>query len=294
MAKNKKKKSGKGTTIILIFVFLAGLSLLVYPSFADYYNSLLRAKDIVHYVEEVEKIKHSVDDYDQIIRQAEAYNRRILMRDSYYSMTELEERDYPEMLSVGEASPIGYIEIQSIDIALPIYHGTGEEVLVQAVGHLEWSSLPIGGASTHCVLTGHRGLPSARLFTDLDKIVEGDTFVIRVLDEILTYEVDQIRIVEPDDTSDLQIIPGADLCTLVTCTPYGINTHRLLIRGHRIENAKEAANIRVVADAIQIEPLIVAPVIAVPLLIILVILVFIIDGKKKKKENQPVRNGGGL
>lgn len=292
MTKKKKKRSGRGTTILLMFVFLVGLSLLVYPSFADYYNSLLRAKDIVHYTEEVAEMEP--ENYEHVIRQAEAYNRRMLMRDSCFSMSELEKRDYPQMLSLGENGPIGYIEIQSIDVTLPIYHGTGEETLAQAVGHIEWSSLPIGGPSTHSVLSGHRGLPSARLFTDLDQMAEGDTFIIRVLDEILTYEVDQIRIVEPEDTSDLRIEPDKDYCTLLTCTPYGINTHRLLVRGHRIENAKEAANIRVVADAIQIEPLIVAPVIAVPLLIVMVIIVFIIDGKKNKKESKSVRNGGEL
>ena len=174
---------------------------------------------------------------------------------------------------------MGYIEIPNLHLSLPIYHGTGDAVLQIAVGHLEWSSLPVGGEGTHCVLSGHRGLPSAKLFTNLDQLTAGDIFVIRVLDEVLTYEVDQILIVEPEDLSALTVEPGQDLCTLVTCTPYGINTHRLLVRGHRIENQSEA--IRVTADAIQIEPLIVAPLVALPLLLILFI-ILLASGPKKR------------
>ena len=176
---------------------------------------------------------------------------------------------------------MGYIEIPTIKLSLPIYHGTEDSVLQIAVGHLDWTSLPAGGESTHCVLSGHRGLPSAKLFTNLDQLVEGDTFVIRVLDEVLTYEVDRILIVEPDDVSALQIEPGKDLCTLVTCTPYGINSHRLLVRGHRVENQSEA--IRVTSDAIQIEPLLVAPAVALPILLILLIVLLASGGKKKPK-----------
>jgi sortase A len=162
---------------------------------------------------------------------------------------------------------------------LPIYHGTDDSVLQIAVGHLDWSSLPVGGTSTHCVLSGHRGLPSAKLFTNLDKLREGDTFVLRVLDEVLTYEVDQILIVEPDDIDALKIIEGEDLCTLVTCTPYGINSHRLLVRGHRVENQSET--IRITSDAIQIEPLIVAPIVALPILLVLFVLLLVSNPKKK-------------
>lgn len=166
---------------------------------------------------------------------------------------------------------MGYIEIPSIDVSLPIYHGVDEAVLQIAVGHIEGSSLPVGGLSTHCVISGHRGLPSAKLFTNLDQLVEGDVFVIRVLDETLTYEVDQIRIVEPTDLSALEREEGKDLCTLVTCTPYGVNSHRLLVRGHRIENLEESNSIRVTADATLIDPVIVAPIVAVPILLILLI-----------------------
>jgi len=176
---------------------------------------------------------------------------------------------------------MGYVQIPSIDVMLPIYHGTSEGVLQVAVGHLEWSSLPVGGAGSHCVVSGHRGLPSAKLFTDLDKVVEGDVFMLQILDETLTYEVDQIRIVEPHEMEDLMINAGEDLCTLVTCTPYGINSHRMLVRGHRIENLKEARVVRVTADAVQIEPIIVAPFVAAPMLLILLIVLMIPKGKKR-------------
>ena len=176
---------------------------------------------------------------------------------------------------------MGYIEIPSIDCSLPIYHGTQESVLQIAVGHIEWSSLPVGGAGTHCVVSGHRGLPRAKLFTSLDKLTEGDTFMLRVLDEVLTYEVDQILIVEPQETESLRIEEGKDYCTLVTCTPYGINTHRLLVRGHRIENRDES--IRVTADAIQLEPMIVAPIVAIPMLLVLVIILLLPRQSKKKR-----------
>ena len=180
---------------------------------------------------------------------------------------------------------MGYIEIPEISVSLPIYHGTSDSILQVAVGHLEWSSLPVGGEGSHCVLSGHRGLPSAKLFTDLDKIREGDIFLLRVLDEVLTYEVDKITIVEPSQVSDLQIVEGEDLCTLVTCTPYGVNTHRLLVRGHRIENIEEARTIRVTADALQIEPLLVAPFAALPLLLVLLIILLL------PKRNRPSHGG---
>ena len=181
---------------------------------------------------------------------------------------------------------MGYIEIPSIDVALPVYHGTNESVLQIAVGHLEWTSLPVGGESAHCAVSGHRGLPSARLFTDLDKLVVGDVFIFRILDEILTYEVDQILIVEPHETEALLIQEGQDLCTLVTCTPYGLNSHRLLVRGHRVENAEEAKVIRVTADAIQIEPIIIAPLLALPILLVLLIMLLFPKPKKNRRNSK--------
>ncbi|MBQ1188425.1 MAG: class C sortase [Peptococcaceae bacterium] len=190
-------------------------------------------------------------------------------------LTEEEKEIYEKTLDVSGTGIMGYIEIDSIDVSLPIYHGTEDSVLQIAVGHLDWSSLPVGGAGTHCVMSGHRGLPSAKLFTHLDELVEGDTFVVRVLDEVFTYEVDQILIVEPEDVSALTIEPGNDLCTLVTCTPYGINSHRLLVRGHRIENEVASALVRVTSDAVQIEPVLVAPVLAMPILFVLLVMLLL-------------------
>lgn len=198
-----------------------------------------------------------------------------------FALSEEDKGAYDTLLDISGTGIMGYIEIPTINISLPVYHGTEDAVLQIAVGHLEWSSLPVGGEDTHCVLSGHRGLPSAKLFTNLDKLVVGDKFVMRVLDEVLTYEVDQILIVEPTDVSTLIIEAGKDLCTLVTCTPYGFNSHRLLVRGHRIENQEEAQAIRVTSDAIQIEPLIVAPAVALPMLLVLLMILLVSGGKKK-------------
>jgi sortase A len=170
---------------------------------------------------------------------------------------------------------MGQVEIPEIGCSLPIYHGVDEAVLQIAIGHLDWTSLPVGGESTHCVISGHRGLPSAKLFTNLDELVVGDIFMLRVLDEVLTYEVDQILIVEPNVTDALHVVEGQDYCTLMTCTPYGVNSHRLLVRGHRIENIAEAKVVRVSANAVQIEPLLVAPVVAMPMLLLLMIILLI-------------------
>lgn len=281
MKKGKKKRSGAATTILLFVVLIVGLSLLLYPSLSNYWNSMHQSRAIANYSESVATIDK--EKYDSLWQEAIDYNKRILQRSIAFSVSDEEALDYDRLLNVDGTGVMGYIEIPEIDVSLPIYHGTGDAVLQVAVGHLDWSSLPTGGESTHCVLSGHRGLPSAKLFTHLDQLVEGDVFVMRILDEVLTYEVDQIRIVEPQEVADLKIVEGQDLCTLVTCTPYGINTHRLLVRGHRIENAQEAIEIRITADAIQIEPLLVAPVLAVPLLLILIIAVFVNDGRKKKK-----------
>lgn len=185
--------------------------------------------------------------------------------------TEEDTARYQSLLNITGSGIMGYIEIPSIRVSLPIYHGVEDTVLQIAVGHIEGSSLPVGGADSHCVVSGHRGLPSAKLFTNLDQLAEGDVFLLRVLDEVLTYQVDQIHIVEPDDVSLLEIEQGKDLCTLVTCTPYGVNSHRLLVRGHRIENQADASSIRVTADAMQIEPVLVAPAVAAPMLLLLFI-----------------------
>lgn len=268
-----------GTTIFLFLILLTGLSLMLYPSFSDWWNSMHQTRAISAYSEQVAQL--DTNRYDQLWEDARAYNQSLLGRENVYLLSEEQKAEYDRLLDVSGLGIMGYIEIPSIQVTLPIYHGTEESVLQIAVGHLEWTSLPVGGESTHCVLSGHRGLPSARLFTDLDQLVVGDRFLFRVLDEVLTYEIDQILIVLPYETEALQIVPGEDLCTLVTCTPYGINTHRLLVRGHRVENEAEARTVRVTSDAIQIEPYLVAPVVAAPILLIL--LVFLLIPKRRKK-----------
>lgn len=275
-----KKKKRNWITPFLILILLAGLSLLLYPTVSDYWNSFHQSRAIASYAEDVAKL--DTVQYDDLWKAAKKYNEALAKGDINYVLKDEQKEKYESLLNVSGTGVMGYIEIPSINCSLPIYHGTDEAALQIAVGHLEWTSLPTGGESTHCVLSGHRGLPSAKLFTDLDRLVEGDIFVLRVLDEVLTYEVDQILIVEPEETEDLQIEKGKDYCTLVTCTPYGINTHRLLVRGHRIENLEESGIVRVTADAIQIEPLFVAPIVAIPMLLVLLIILLL---PKKKKDN---------
>ena len=274
-----KKKKDNYITLLLFLILLAGLSLLLYPSVSDYWNSLHQTRAIATYAEEVANLNQ--DQYDEIWAAAESYNASLTNRVNAYQLSDAQKEEYQQLLNVSGLGVMGYIEIPEIDVSLPIYHGTEDPVLQVAVGHLEWTSLPVGGESTHCVLSGHRGLPSAKLFTNLDKLREGDIFLLRVLDEILTYEVDQILIVEPQDTAALEIVEGQDYCTLVTCTPYGINTHRLLVRGHRIDNIEEGKTMRVTADAVQLEPLLVAPVVAIPMLLILLILLLLPRRRKK-------------
>ena len=267
------KRKGSFITIFLVLILLAGLSLLLYPSASDYWNSIHQTRAIATYAEDVANLNQN--QYDEIWAAAESYNASLTDRNNAFLLSDAQKAEYERLLDVSGLGVMGYIEIPSIDCSLPIYHGTEESVLQIAVGHLEWSSLPVGGESTHCVLSGHRGLPSAKLFTRLDKLQTGDIFMLRVLEEVLTYEVDQILIVEPQDTDALRIEEGKDYCTLVTCTPYGINTHRLLVRGHRIDNIEEAKVVRVTADAIQIEPLLAAPVMAIPILLLLMIILLL-------------------
>jgi sortase A len=269
----------KLTTILLILALFAGLSLLLYPTVSDYWNSLHASQAVADYAENVRNLE--AEKYEQVLQDAKSYNQMLPYKQTTFALSEEEKEAYDALLDISGTGVMGYIEIPTVNISLPVYHGTEDAVLQIAVGHLEWSSLPVGGESTHCVLSGHRGLPSAKLFTNLDKLVAGDKFIMRVLDEVLTYEVDQILIVEPTDVSTLMIEAGKDLCTLVTCTPYGINSHRLLVRGHRIENQDEAQAIRVTSDAIQIEPLIVAPAVALPMLLVLLVILLVSGGKTK-------------
>ena len=271
---------------VLVLIFLAGLSLLLYPTVSDYWNSLGQSRAITEYAAAVSGMDK--EKYDRILKEAREYNQALAAGPVYYNLSDEERKVYESQLDVSDNGVIAYIEIPKIHCSLPIYHGTEEGILQKAIGHIEWTSLPVGGESTHCVLSGHRGLPSARLFTDLDLLQEGDRFILRVMDEVLTYEVDQIRTVLPEELKDLQIVEGQDYCTLVTCTPYGVNSHRLLVRGHRVPNDENADNIRVTADAMQIDPTIVAPVAAVPLLLILLAAVLIKTRKKKGR----IKEGG--
>ena len=266
------------STILLILILLIGLSLMLYPSLADWWNSFHSSRSIASYVEQVANIDDA--QYKELWGAAWDYNQSLLHRPNDFLLSDEQKEIYKSLLDFGGNGIMGYIEIPVIDVMLPIYHGTKESVLQIAVGHLDWTSLPVGGAGSHCVVSGHRGLPSARLFTDLDKLKVGDVFMLHVLNEILTYEIDQILIVEPQDTDPLLIEPGKDLCTMITCTPYGINSHRMLVRGHRIESQEEAKVIRITADAVRIEPLMVAPFVAVPILLVLLILLLLPKQKK--------------
>ena len=268
------------STIILILVFLTGLSLLLYPTVSDYWNSFHQSRAIATYASEVADLDN--DAYDHLWAAARAYNQRLAQRKNPLIQSEEDLEEYRTLLDITGNGVMGYIEIPELKVSLPIYHGVDEGVLQIAIGHIPGTSLPVGGQGTHSVLSGHRGLPSAKLFTNLDQLREGDTFMLRVLDETLTYEVDQVLIVEPQEVAALAIDPNEDYCTLVTCTPYGINTHRLLVRGHRIENTKAAASVRVTADAMQIEPVIVAPLVAIPMLLVLLVWLLVHDRKKKR------------
>ena len=279
-----KKKNNNWTTAFLVLLLLAGVSLLLYPSLSDYWNSMHQTRAIASYAETVSQLDTA--QYDEMWKAAQDYNRSLAQRETAFALTDEQKAAYESLLDVSGRGVMGYIEIPEIDCSLPIYHGTEESVLQVAVGHLEWSNLPVGGEGTHCVLSGHRGLPSAKLFTNLDKLAVGDTFLLRVLDEVLTYEVDQILIVEPEQVDALGIVPGEDYCTLVTCTPYGINTHRLLVRGHRVENTPEAARMHVTADATQFDPLLVAPVLAIPVLLLLLMILLVPKRRRKSREDK--------
>ena len=270
------------STVILILVFLVGLSLLLYPTVSDYWNSLHQSRAISGYTEQVASLDNDI--YDALWAEARAYNEALPGKEDRFRLTEAELEEYEGLLSVSGTNVIGYIEIPKINCSLPIYHGTDDAVLERGVGHIEGSSLPVGGAGTHCVLSGHRGLPRAKLFTDLDQLAEGDTFVLRILDEALTYEVDQILIVEPQELDALKIDPDQDYCTLITCTPYGINSHRLLVRGRRVENPEESQAVRVTADARKLEPMVVAPLVAAPILLVLLIVLLAGTHRRKRRK----------
>ena len=274
------KKKSSFVTAILIAAFFIGALLLLYPTLSDFWNSFHQSRAIASYAEQVADLDENA--YDRLWEDARIYNKTLGDRMNRFVMAEEQKKAYAALLNIADNGVMGYIEIPKVRCNLPIYHGTDEAVLQVAIGHVPGSSLPVGGESTHCVLSGHRGLPSAKLFTNLDELETGDVFMLRVLDETLTYEVDQIRTVLPNELGDLAIVEGEDYCTLVTCTPYGINSHRLLVRGHRVENHAGASTIRVTADAMQIEPLQVAPLVAAPILVVMLVVVLIPHRTKGK------------
>ena len=256
---------------------------MLYPTISDWWNSKVQSRAIASYSEALTEIDNS--HYEELLAGAEGYNKRLLVVDSPFVNYD-DVGGYDAALDISGTGIMGYITIPQINVELPIYHGTGEAVLNIAVGHLEGTSLPVGGANTHCVLSAHRGLPSARLFTDLDQLVVGDTFTITVLDEVLTYEVEQILIVLPHEMEKLAILPGRDIVTLMTCTPYGVNTHRLLLRSRRVDTVVERT-VRVSADAVQMDSLLVVPLISAPL-VLLLLCFWTFSGRKRR--DIPYRN----
>ena len=271
------------TVILLTLGFLIGISVLLYPAFSNYWNSKTQSRAIVNYESVLEYLEP--EDYSAVFQSAYDYNDAL--REVDFPLRDFEQvPGYYETLKIEGTNIIGYVKIDNIGVELPIYHGTSDEVLNIGIGHLEGSSLPVGGESTHSVMSAHRGLPSAKLFTDLDRLEFGDTFQIRVLDQVLTYQVDQVKVITPREIDDLQIVEGKDYCTLFTCTPYGINTHRLLVRGVRIETITEKPVIYVANEAFRIEPLLVTPAVAAPM-----VLVFLIHLMVKYREPPKKKEG---
>lgn len=283
MKKQNKQKRGSGSTILLIVLFLLGLSLLLYPTVSDYWNSFTQSRAVATYAEQLEQL--DTEKYDQIWADARVYNEELATLQNGLALPDSLMERYDQLLSVDGSGIMGVVEIPSIGVSLPVYHGTSDPVLQVAIGHVDWSSLPTGGESTHCVISGHRGLPSAKLFTHLDQLQIGDLFMMQVLDQVLTYEVDQILIVEPHEVDSLMISEGKDYCSLVTCTPYGVNSHRLLVRGIRTENREVAKAVRIVSDATLIDPMIVAPLVAIPVLLLLLINL-LLPAKPKRKAGE--------
>ena len=281
--KNKSKRKrflSSLINVVLILIFLTGVGLLAYPSFSDWWNSFHQTRAVASYIETVADM--SAEENEKLWDAAAAYNEELAKTGVKFNLSEEELAEYNSLLNITGTGIMGYIDIPKIKIKLPIYHGVDDAVLQIAIGHLTGTSLPVGGQTAHCVVSGHRGLPSARLFTDIDRLTERDTFTITVLDKTMTYEVDQIRIVLPNELQDLQMVEGKDYVTLVTCTPYGINTHRLLVRAHRIANL--ADDVRISADALKVDPLIVAPIIAASILAVLLVWLILNTYSRKKKE----------
>ena len=271
------------STIIAGIIFLTGLSLLLYPTISNFWNSKHQTQAVADYSKQIEKMDDQ--EKEQALAAAEEYNQTLITNGGRFTPSEAEDTLYDSLLDANGTGMMGYITIPEIRCKLPIYHGVEDSVLQVGIGHIEGSSLPVGGKGTHCVLSGHRGLPSAKLFTDLDKLEKGDIFLLHIYDKVLTYEIDQISIVEPEDYGLLEIEDGKDLCTLLTCTPYGINTQRLLVRGHRIENCS-GDDSRVTSDAAEVSSLTVAVCVAIPLLIISFLVVDLLIRRSRKKQKK--------
>lgn len=272
------------STIFIILIFLVGLGFISYPTVSNLWNQAHQSRAIATYSKQVEKLDDSEN--KKMLKAARKYNKSLLKKSDHWKLSKKEKKKYESLLDVSGTGIMGYIEVPKIDCSLPIYHGTDEGALQIAIGHLEGSSLPVGGKSTHCVLSGHRGLPSARLFTDLDQMEEGDIFILNILGRKLAYEVDQIRVVLPEEMSDLEIEEGKDLCTLVTCTPYGINTHRLLVRGHRteyVEKKVEEEQKEVQTKKTDIRLMLAG---GAGVLILLIIIIVIVIKRRRKRRNQ--------
>lgn len=277
----KKKKSGALTTIIVILIFVVGLSLLLYPTVSDYWNSIHQSQVIVSYDKEVNELEQA--EFDRLWTEADAFNHRLLERANPYVLTAEERETYYGALTTSENGLMAYLEIPVIDCLLPVRHGTGDDVLQKSVGHIEWTSLPVGGEDTHCVLSGHRGLPSSELLTNIDHMQLGDVFYLHVLGETLEYRVDNIAVVEPNDLTLLGVEEGKDYVTLLTCTPYGINSHRLLVRGIRVENDGETVGDLGLSNEVrEIDIMYIVPAILVALIVIVFIWLLIDSGRKKK------------
>jgi len=272
----KKNKIG----ILLVLMLFIGVCGLLYPSVSQYWNSKTQTRAVENYRDILESLKS--EDYEAYFKEAEKYNSQL--NELNFPLTDYHRlKGYNDILNVSGTGIMGYVSIPKLGVELPLYHGISAEVLNVACGHLEGTSLPVGGDDTHCVLSAHRGLPHAKLFTELDKMEVGDIFTITVLNRTVTYQVDQIKVVLPNETNDVQIVKGEDLCTLLTCTPYGINSHRLLVRGTRIENA--APVLHVTSNAYRIDSLVATPVVAAPILLILLIVLMI---KYRDKGSKPL------
>lgn len=269
------------STVILVIIFFMGLSLLLYPSVSNYWNSLHQSRAIASYVNIVEKLDKN--EYEAVWKNAEKYNDELYRKQNQLIVNEEEKNEYEKMLNVGNDGIMCYVEIPKIKVSLPIYHGVDDAILQVAAGHIFGTSLPVGGKNTHCVLSGHRGLPSAKLFTNLDQLVVGDIFTLHTLNETLNYEVDKISVVKPEEVSTLGIIENQDLCTLVTCTPYGVNSHRLLVRGHRVSNGLDTSS-KIETEAVNMNYIFIAIIIAI--LIVIMIVYIIVHLKRINKRRK--------